>query len=133
MTVKKVVEFLLLRPAITKRNLTSLGLVAVFLCVYVAAGGKVTIEPPKIKPGAGFGTVDTGKNAPVVTGDIQADPSSTRLDPDNRGFGTGRVSNEGKDTGLSSKTKSEEEKKEEKSKADYLAEIEARLKNLRDK
>ena len=57
MNGKKVLGFLLLKPAFNSRNLTSLALVALFFGVYVASGGKVT-SVPKLKAGAGgFGSV----------------------------------------------------------------------------
>jgi len=52
---KRVLEFVLLKPAFSSRNLTSLLLVAIFFGVYVLAGGKV--EVPDVKQGANFGTV----------------------------------------------------------------------------
>ncbi len=57
MNVNKVVSFLLLRPAFTGRNVTSLGLVALFFAVYVAAGGKITTVPT-MKTGGSFGSVE---------------------------------------------------------------------------
>lgn len=57
MNGKKVFSFLVLKPAWSTRNLTSLALVALFFGVYVAAGGKITAVP-KVKQGSGFGTIN---------------------------------------------------------------------------
>ncbi len=69
MNGKKVLGFLLLKPAFNSRNLTSLALVALFFGVYVASGGKVT-SVPKLKAGAGgFGSVtatDSGETLDEV-------------------------------------------------------------------
>ncbi|MCB0344389.1 MAG: hypothetical protein KDD66_04705 [Bdellovibrionales bacterium] len=91
MKVNKVVSFLLLRPAFTGRNVTSLGLVAVFFMVYVLAGGKITTVPT-MKPGGSFGSVESA-GSPALPGTQQnpqeaADPAaqpqgqavSTRID-----------------------------------------------------
>ncbi len=61
---KKILNILLMRSAFSTRNLTSLALVALFMCVYVAAGGKITTVPPNIKAGASFGDLDS--LAPIV-------------------------------------------------------------------
>jgi hypothetical protein len=45
MNKKKIAEFLLLKPAFSTRNLTSILLVALFFGVYVASGGKVKSFP----------------------------------------------------------------------------------------
>jgi hypothetical protein len=52
---KKILEFVLLKPAFSSRNLTSLLLVAIFFAVYVLAGGKVEI--PDVRQGSNFGGV----------------------------------------------------------------------------
>lgn len=57
MRAKKIINFLILRPAFTSRNMSSLGLVALFFALYILAGGKVTWIPD-IKAGQGFGTVN---------------------------------------------------------------------------
>lgn len=92
MNAKKVVNFLVLRPAFTSRNLTSIGLVVLFFLIYVLSGGKVTWAPNmKSARDAGFGGVtDPGAATPLrqnelpvranvagserITGDI-AEPS----------------------------------------------------------
>lgn len=56
MNAKRIVGFLLMRPAFTQRNLTSIGLVAVFFFVYVLMGGKVTTELPKAPKEGVFGS-----------------------------------------------------------------------------
>lgn len=45
---KRVVDFLLVRPAFTQRNVSTLLLVGVFVGVYTLAGGKVTLKVPAI-------------------------------------------------------------------------------------
>jgi hypothetical protein len=81
---KKVLEFILLKPAFSSRNLTSLLLVAIFFAVYVLAGGKV--EVPDVKQGSNFGSVSRSRavSAPPVgtsqekvqRGPAEADPIS---------------------------------------------------------
>lgn len=55
---RRVLDFLLLRPAFTGRNLFSIFLVMLFVGVYIASGGRVH-SIPKIKPGSQFGAVET--------------------------------------------------------------------------
>jgi hypothetical protein len=57
MNAKKLVGFLLLRPAFTQRNFTSIFLVCVFAAVYIMMGGKVTTGPASVKNLDGFGGV----------------------------------------------------------------------------
>lgn len=126
MNAKKVVSFLLLRPAFTGRNVTSLGLVAVFFAVYVAAGGKVTTVP-KMNAGASFGSVDAPpppgvETAPAGTPKTSGQTVSTRIDsifsgPEKQPAPTGSATadSRGADTGDSE---------------DGLDAIEARLKGL---
>ncbi len=57
MDLKNVGNFLLLKPAFSGRNLTSLALVAVFFGVYVAAGGKVS-SIPQVEATGGFGGIE---------------------------------------------------------------------------
>lgn len=45
---RKVADFLLVRPAFSQRNMTTLLLVAMFVGVYTLAGGKVTLRVPDI-------------------------------------------------------------------------------------
>jgi hypothetical protein len=75
MRAKKIISFLLLAPAVNKRNLTSLALVAVFFGVYVASGGKVT-SLPRVAPGQGFGGLGQGQEV-QVTGDVQSESGSS--------------------------------------------------------
>lgn len=56
MEKKKIADFLLMRPMFTVRNVTSIGLVAVFFCVYIMAGGKITTIP-NIERDQNFGGV----------------------------------------------------------------------------
>lgn len=69
MSAKRVFGFLLMRPAWSSRNLTSLALVALFFGVYVAAGGKVS-SVPKVKQGSSFGTMSTDEDK--ITGDVES-------------------------------------------------------------
>ena len=57
MKTRKVVEFLLLKPAFTSRNISSVLLVGVFFAIYVMAGGKVTWVPKVNARGGAFGSV----------------------------------------------------------------------------
>jgi len=54
---RHVKDILLLKPAMTSRNLVTVVLVALMFGVYIASGGKVTTVP-QVRPGSGFGTVD---------------------------------------------------------------------------
>ena len=53
--VKQALGFVFLKGAVNSRNLTSIGLVALFFGIYVASGGKVAALP-NIQSGGGFGT-----------------------------------------------------------------------------
>lgn len=66
---RKLRDLLLLKPAISVRNLTSLGLVFLFFGVYVASGGKVTTTP-SVKPGGGFGGLEESSQPINVRGDV---------------------------------------------------------------
>ena len=54
MALKKVVDFLILRPVFTKRNFSSLGIVAIFVGVYLALGGRFN-APADLKNPESFG------------------------------------------------------------------------------
>ena len=56
MNAKKVAGFFLMKPAFTQRNITSVGLVALFFVVYILMGGKVTTELPKVNKSGAFGS-----------------------------------------------------------------------------
>ncbi len=75
MSAKKLVGFLIPLKAISPRNLTSLGLVAVFFAVYVICGGKIQ-SVPRVPVGKSFGGVRSSGNY-SVTGDVQ-NPSTPR-------------------------------------------------------
>jgi len=45
---KSIAKFLVCAPAFSQRNMTSIGLVVMFLLVYVMAGGKITTSLPKM-------------------------------------------------------------------------------------
>lgn len=61
MSAKKLVGFLVPLKAISPRNLTSLGLVAVFFAVYVICGGKIQ-SVPKVPVGKSFGGVQSSSS-----------------------------------------------------------------------
>ena len=71
---KKIANFLLLRPAFTQRNFTTLLLVGVFIAVYSLAGGKVTLQVPDVGSSAkSFGSVDSvnGEDAGVIANAVR--------------------------------------------------------------
>ena len=72
MKAKQVFKFLALAPAFSNRNLTSLGLVGVFMVVYVLAGGRISVMP-NIRAGSSFGGLATEANSPAVSGDVVID------------------------------------------------------------
>lgn len=66
---KRVLGFLLMKPAMSSRNLTSLGLVAMFFAVYVLAGG--TVSPvPKVAVNQSFGTGVIEDRLPAPRADL---------------------------------------------------------------
>ena len=68
--IKKVLGFLVLKDAVSSKNLTSIALVALFFGVYIASGGRIA-PLPKVERGPGFGDVRTGdKHSPTVNQDI---------------------------------------------------------------
>ena len=71
--VKKALGFLMLKPAVSSRNLTSIGLVAAFFGVYLAAGGRIAALP-NVQSGDGFGAVKTDRPPAAAT----QNPSNTR-------------------------------------------------------
>ena len=71
MGMKKVVDFLIFRPAFTQRNITSLGLVGIMFGVYAMCGGKVTWAP-KLQRGSSFGSVQVGQQQPAVASKSEA-------------------------------------------------------------
>ena len=77
---KQVLNFLLLKPAMSSRNLTSIALVALFFGVYVAAGGKIS-SIPQIDQGSGFGTVKSSTSniptSPIVERSAQKETESS--------------------------------------------------------
>jgi len=56
MNAKKVLSFVLCSSAFTKRNISSLGLVAFFFFVYILAGGKIDTAIPSPSKIGGFGS-----------------------------------------------------------------------------
>jgi len=72
---KEVLNFLLLKPAFTGRNLFSIFLVMLFVGVYIASGGRVH-SLPKVKPGSQFGAVDSPTSGSTVG---QVPPSSNKI------------------------------------------------------
>lgn len=57
MKSKKVLDFITMRPAFTQKNLSSVGLVALFVGVYSIMGGSVNTAPPHVEAGDTFGSV----------------------------------------------------------------------------
>lgn len=49
MNAKNVAGFLLCKPAFSKRNMTSLALVGIFMATYILAGGKISTTLPQMK------------------------------------------------------------------------------------
>ena len=115
MKAKKVVEFLILKPAFTSRNLSSLGLVAIFFLVYWLAGGKVDI--PNVKQGSNFGSVTSSgdKLTPAPSG-IAALHQNSTVAPSNL---------------EAAPAKSDESTKVLEDKLNKLNELEERLKSLK--
>ena len=71
MKARKVVEFLLLKPAFTSRNISSVLLVGVFFALYVMAGGKVTWVPKVNAHGGAFGSMgQEGRTLPGASADL---------------------------------------------------------------
>lgn len=58
----KIKDFLLFKPAISTRNLTSLALVALFFGVYVASGGKIEVVPKVTSSRSTFGGINGYSN-----------------------------------------------------------------------
>ena len=56
MNGRKVVKYLLVGSAFNRRNFTSLGLVMVFVAVYIMSGGKVSTAVPRFQDTGTFGT-----------------------------------------------------------------------------
>lgn len=126
MDKKKIVEFLILRPAFTIRNFTSIGLVLVFFGIYVLAGGKVTLIP-KDPTGENFGSVSSaGRPAPVnrISGDVvPVEPARHERMP------AGTILGSSSSQSFSSLQNESELKKE----AAELSDLEERLKKLQVK
>ena len=71
---KKIASFLLLRPAFTQRNFTTILLVGVFIAVYSFAGGKVTLQVPDVGNSTkSFGSVESvnGESAGVLANAVR--------------------------------------------------------------
>ena len=105
---KRILGFLMLRPAISSRNLTSLVLVGLFFGVYVAAGGKVEGIPAVQTDGGGFGTVD--KSTPKTdTSQLQLNNVQPQTQP---GLDTSRLQfgkKPGDDSGVAPKVETEKQ------------------------
>jgi hypothetical protein len=79
MNAKKVVGFLLCKSAFTRRNISSIMLVAVFFVVYLMAGGRVSTSLPDLKNATGLGSsgaangagtlINENNRAPVLSED----------------------------------------------------------------
>lgn len=87
---KTVQDILLLKSAMSKRNLTSLLLVAAFMGIFVAAGGTLGLRDlRKVAPGDGFGTVKkTGSSEAIeksslsVGEPVQSPPAVSPVEPE---------------------------------------------------
>lgn len=82
--VKKVLGFLFLKGAMTSRNLTSLGLVALFFGVYVASGGKIAALP-NLEASGNFGGI---KNPVAVQDTDSPDVVDDEVVPPTKGIFT---------------------------------------------
>ena len=84
MKTNKFIQFLLLKPVFSSRNLTSIALVALFVAVYVLAGGKITTVP-KVSNSNAFGGIETKeeKRKPVPAQRIE--PAPQRVEPSSEG------------------------------------------------
>lgn len=78
-TSKKVVSFLLLRPAINRRNLTTILLVVSLVLIAWLSGLRVELVP-KVKRGSAFGSAQDVQQARPRTQDGRGQP---------QGYGTG--------------------------------------------
>ena len=119
---KKIVEFLILKPAFTSRNLSSLGLVAIFFLVYWLAGGKVAV--PNVKQGSNFGSVTSSSRTNQNI--IGSGPKNEIVSPSRNGA---VVPNNFDPTPASSKP--DESTKALEEKLNKLNELEERLKSLK--
>lgn len=70
---KQIVSFLLLLPVFNSRNITSIGLVAIFFLVYLQSGGKITTMPRVQNNGTFGGTIVSPKGDFRLTGDVITD------------------------------------------------------------
>jgi hypothetical protein len=84
---KRILSFLLLKPAISSRNLTSLGLVGIFFGVYVAAGGKIEGLPAVQEGASGFGAVHSSAVPPLEQDIAEAPTPAPGLDTSRLQFG----------------------------------------------
>ena len=84
MKTNKFIQFLLLKPVFSSRNLTSIALVALFVAVYVLAGGKITTVP-KISNSNTFGGIESKeeKREPVPARRTETPPQ--RVEPSSQG------------------------------------------------
>ena len=76
---KRFLGFLFFRSAMTQRNLTSLGLVGLFVLFYLLAGGKC-VRVPDVRPGTSFGSVAVGSQTtqPGQSADLRDKPASAK-------------------------------------------------------
>ena len=84
---KRILSFLLLKPAISSRNLTSLGLVGIFFGVYVAAGGKIEGLPAVQEGASGFGALQSGSAPALVQDEVETPAAGPGLDTSRLQFG----------------------------------------------
>ena len=120
---KKLLEFLILKPAFSSRNLSSLGLVLLFFIIYWLAGGKVTI--PDVKQGSNFGSVTRAERNRQVEQQVER---QVERQGERRGESYGSPVDEAKDAAPMSAQAKQRELEEKMQK---LSELEERLKNLK--
>jgi hypothetical protein len=124
---KKIIEFLVLKPAFTSRNISSLGLVVIFFIVYWLAGGKVVI--PNVKQGSNFGSVNKTEKNKVFTADTTEERLPEARPTENL---NARIPSEtGSTVTPPTTTTSDEKTKQLEEKLQRLNELEERLKSLK--
>ena len=84
--LKKFLQFAVCAPAFSQRNITSIGLVVIFVLVYILAGGKVTTSLPSMPKGGAFGMLSqdampkdlTKKESKSILGEIVSKDQAQR-------------------------------------------------------
>ena len=80
MSARRVANFLLLRPAFSRRNFTSLFLVGVFVGVYIMSGGKISTAVPRYQDQGTFGGGATVPGEAPATAPVVVDPEVAKQD-----------------------------------------------------